>query len=196
LDQLDFMRTSRLCVDGERKTSAVCHCQELRTFAPLGLSHRTPPFFATTNVPSMKHSDRSNSPRSHRSWAKVSKTRRSTPARTHCWKRRWQVWYGGNRSGKSFQRAPLRKIQRMPLSTARSSFHGRPRPSGRRGGAGMSGRMMFHCSSVNSSLRAILHHSKSLGVYETASSWAPRRHHDSQAYGQRRHRGGRHRCRH
>ena len=28
LDQLDFMRTSRFCVDGERKTSAVCHCQE------------------------------------------------------------------------------------------------------------------------------------------------------------------------
>ena len=25
---------------------------------------------------------------------------------------------------------------------------------------------------------------------------APRRHHDGQAYGQRRHRGGRHRCRH
>src|ERR1041384_4092823 len=70
-DKGDFMRRSRLRVDGERKTSAVCHRHELRTFAPLGLSHSRSPFFATMNVPSMKHSLRSNSPRSLRSWARV-----------------------------------------------------------------------------------------------------------------------------
>src|SRR4051812_18164758 len=37
-DKSDFMRRSILCVNGERKTSAVCHCHELRTLAPLGLS--------------------------------------------------------------------------------------------------------------------------------------------------------------
>src|ERR1044071_40656 len=55
-DKGDFMRRSRLRVDGERKTSAVCHRQEFRTFAPLGLSHARSPFLATMKVPSMKHS--------------------------------------------------------------------------------------------------------------------------------------------
>src|SRR5918912_4424973 len=63
LDKGDFMRASRRRVDGERKTSAVCHRHELRTFAPLGRSHPWPPFLATTNVPSMKHSLRSSAPR-------------------------------------------------------------------------------------------------------------------------------------
>ena len=56
----DFMRRSRLNVDGERKTSAVCNCHDLRTLAPLGLSHPEPPFLATMKVPSMKHAERSN----------------------------------------------------------------------------------------------------------------------------------------
>ena len=92
LDEFDFVRRSRVCVDGERKTKAVCHCQELRAFAPLGLSDRKAPFLADTNVPSMKVSDKSNLPRSSKSWAKVSSTFRSLPSLTHCWKRRWQVW--------------------------------------------------------------------------------------------------------
>ena len=154
-DKSDFMRRSRRRVYGERKTIAVCHRHELRAFAPLGLSHSEPPFLATTNVPSIKHSDRSRSPRSLRSAARVSSTLRSVPSRTHCWNLRWQVWYGGNLSGKSCQRAPERRIQRMPLRTSRVSFHGLPRPSSRRGGGGMRGSMMAHCSSVNSSRLAI-----------------------------------------
>jgi hypothetical protein len=106
-DKGDFRRRSRRCVNGERKTSAVCHCHELRTFAPLGFSHSEPPFLATTNIPSMKHSLRSSSPRARRSSASASSTLRKTPSRTHCWNRRWQVWYGGKRSGKSSHRAPL-----------------------------------------------------------------------------------------
>jgi len=154
-DKGDFMRRSRRCVNGERKTSAVCHCHELRTFAPLGFSHSEPPFLATTNIPSMKHSLRSSSPRARRSSASASSTLRKTPSRTHCWNRRWQVWYGGKRSGKSSHRAPLLKTQRMPLITSRLSFQGLPRPSSRRGGSGMSGAIIAHCSSVNSSRRAI-----------------------------------------
>src|SRR5579885_1507003 len=34
-DKGNLMRRSRGGTDGERKTSAVCHCHELRTFAPL-----------------------------------------------------------------------------------------------------------------------------------------------------------------
>ena len=91
-DKSDLMRRSRRRVYGDRKTMAVCHRHELRTFAPLGLSHSEAPFLATTNVPSIKHSDTSRSPRSLRSAARASSTRRSVPSRTHCWNRRWQVW--------------------------------------------------------------------------------------------------------
>src|SRR6266508_4947698 len=91
-DKGDFMRRSSRCVYGERKTSAVCHRHELRTFTPLGLSHSEPPFLATTNIPSIKHSLGSSSPRARRSSASASSTLRKTPPRTHCWNRRWQVW--------------------------------------------------------------------------------------------------------
>jgi hypothetical protein len=37
-DKSDFMQRNIHCVDGERKTNAVCHHYVLRTFAPLGLS--------------------------------------------------------------------------------------------------------------------------------------------------------------
>ena len=156
VDQGDFMRCSRCRVDGDRKTMAVCHRRELGTFVPLGCSHVPSVFFAPMKVASMKHSLRSTSPRVRKSSAKVSNTLRRTPVRTHCWKRRWQVWYGGNRSGKSCQRAPERRIHNMPLRTSRLARQGRPRPSGRRGGVGINGARRVHCSSVSSSRRAIL----------------------------------------
>ena len=52
-DEGDLVRRSRGGTCGERKASAVCHCHELRTLAPLGRSHAAAPFFATTKVPSM-----------------------------------------------------------------------------------------------------------------------------------------------
>jgi hypothetical protein len=152
-DKGDFMRRSRCRVDGEWKTRSVCHCHDLRAFAPLGLSHFCAPFLATMNVPSMKHSERSISPRVRKSSAKASSTWRSVPSLDHCWNRRWQVWYGGNLSGKSCQRAPERSIQSTPLITSRVSFQGRPRPSSRRGGSGIRGPIIAHCSSVSSSPR-------------------------------------------
>jgi hypothetical protein len=135
-DKGDFMPRSSRRVDGERKTSMVCHRHELRTLAPLGRSHPWSPVFATTHVPSIQHVLRSSSPRSRRSAAKASRTCRSVPSRTHCWKRRWQVWYGGNRSGRSGHGAPLHRLHSMPLSTSRASRQGRPRPSPRHGGLG------------------------------------------------------------
>jgi hypothetical protein len=152
-DKGDFMRRSRFRVDREWKTRRVCHCHELRAFTALGLTNSPPPFFATMNVPSIKHSLRSISPRSRRSSASASRTRRSVPSRDHCWNLRWQVWYGGNLSGKSCQRAPLLRIQSTPFITSRVSFHGRPRPSSRRGGSGIREPISAHCSSVSSSPR-------------------------------------------
>jgi hypothetical protein len=44
LDKGDFMWRSRSRVHGEWKTRSVCNNHELRTFAPLGLSHFGPLF--------------------------------------------------------------------------------------------------------------------------------------------------------
>src|SRR5215469_7231565 len=81
-NQDHLVMRSRLGMNGERKTSAVRHCHELRTFAPLGLTDVVPPFFAATNVPSMKHSERSRSPRSLRSSASACNTCSKMPSRT------------------------------------------------------------------------------------------------------------------
>ena len=155
LDKGDFMRVSRRRVRGDWNTSAVCHCHELRTLAPLGLAHCGAPFFAATKVASTKHSRRSSLPRLRKSSASASSTPRNTPERTHCWKRLWQVWYGGKRSGKSCQRAPDRKIHKIPFNTSRSSHRGLPLPSNRRPGLGISGLMINHCFSLSSSRRAM-----------------------------------------
>jgi hypothetical protein len=168
VDKGDFMRASTRCVGGDRKTSIVCHHHEFRAFAPLSLTNSAPPFFAAMNVPSMKHSDKSSSPRVRRSSARASKTLRSVPSLTQAWNLRWQVWYGGNLSGKSFHRAPLRRIHRMPFITSRLPRHGLPRLSSRRGSSGRCASMTAHCSSVSSSPRAMRNASTS--IYETASS--------------------------
>jgi hypothetical protein len=154
LNKGDFMRRSTFNVYGEWKTSAVCNCHDLRTFAPLGLSNFEPPFFATTKVPSMKHSVRSISPRSCKSQAKDCNTLSRTLSLTQRWKRRWHVWYGGYRSGRSFHGAPVRSIQRIPLSTSRLSRQGRPLLSSLSTGFGISGSSTAHCSSVRSNFYA------------------------------------------
>ena len=149
-DEGNLVRRSRGGTSGERKTSTVCHCHELRTFAPLGRSHACAPFFATTKVPSIKHSLRSNLPRSLRSCARASKTRSYVPSRTQRWNRRWHVWYGGYRSGRSAHWAPVRRIHKMPFNTSRLLRQGRPRPSARLGSAPISGSSTLHCSFVTS----------------------------------------------
>jgi hypothetical protein len=156
LDKGDFMWASSSRVHGEWKTMSVCHNHELRTFAPLGLTHLGAPFFATTKVPSMKHSARSMCPRSSKSRASASKSLHMAPAFTPRLNRLKQVEAEGKRSGKSAHAAPVRKTHRTPLSTARSScLIGRPRPSARRFGTGMKGASTAHCSSVSSSRRAM-----------------------------------------
>jgi hypothetical protein len=135
---------------GDRKTIAVCDCHDLGPLALLGFSDTEPPFLAGANVPSIKASDRSMSPRASKSSAKARRIFSTVPSFTHCWKLRWQVWYDGYLSGRSFQGAPVRNTQRIPLRTSRVLRHGRPRPSLRRGGWGISGYNNCHCSSVRS----------------------------------------------
>lgn len=155
-DKGDFMWASRSRVHGDWKTCSVRNCHELRTFAAPGLSHFRPPFFATMKVPSMKHSDRSMSPRSSRSRARASSTCCSVPFLTQALKRRKHVEYDGYSSGRSAQAAPVRKIHSTPSMTARLSCSmGLPRPSARRVGGGINGASTAHCSSVSRFLFAI-----------------------------------------
>jgi len=57
---------------------------------------------------------------------------------------------GVSLSGRSAQGAPVLNTHRMPLMTERRLFQGRPRPSDRILGFGISGSRVFHCSSVKS----------------------------------------------
>jgi hypothetical protein len=155
-DKGDFMWRSRSRVHGEWKTCSVRNNHEFCTLAPLGLSHCEAPFFATTKVPSIKHSERLILPRSSRSRAKASTIARNTPWRTQRLKRRKQVEPEGNRSGRSAQHAPVRSTQRMPFNTARSlCIGGLPRPSARGSTFGIKGSRIAHCSSVSSSRLAM-----------------------------------------
>jgi len=98
----------------------------------------------------MNASLRSSLPRSTRSSASRCSAFCKTPSSTQVLNRRKHVAYGGYRSGMSAQGAPVRRIQRMPLSTSRGSRHGRPRPSSRTTGFGNNGSTAAHCSSVRS----------------------------------------------
>lgn len=145
-----FVGRSTCNVNGDRKTMSVCDCHDLGALAAFGFPHAKPPFLAPVKEPSINASRTSMPPRSAKSSASASSTRLNVPSRAHRWKRRWHVWYGGYRSGKSFHGAPVRNTQRTPLSTSRGSRHGRPRPSGRHRGFGNSGSITIHCSFVRS----------------------------------------------
>lgn len=93
-------------------------------------------------------------PRSCKWPASRRKISTSLPPRIHCWKCRWQVWYGGYLAGISNHCAPLPSIQNTPWSTARVSCHGRPGVSARRLGRS-TGFTNSHSSSVSSQRSAI-----------------------------------------
>jgi hypothetical protein len=156
LDKLYLMGRSAFHVNGDRKTRSVCDCHDLGAFATLCLANSKTPFFAGAKLPSMNASRISILPRSFRSSTNSWAIRRNTPCRTHCWNRRWHVWYGGYRWGISCQGAPVLKIHNIPLSTSRGSLGGRPLGSLGGVAATMIGSIRIHCSFV-SSILIILH---------------------------------------
>ena len=149
-NKADFVRRSAFLVYGDRKTSTVCDSHELRTFAPLGLPHAESPFLAATKVPSIKHSLRSNLPRSFMSSARTRRIFSKAPLLTHSWNRLWQVWYGGYLSGKSYHGAPVLRTHKTPLNISRGSRLGLPLPCFLGGGSGSKGSIIIHCSLVMS----------------------------------------------
>jgi hypothetical protein len=109
-------------------------------------------WWARTVVPSRKCSVQSKVPPASPADCSAASTRSQTPACCQRRKREYTVCQGPYRSGRSRQGAPVRKRQRMALSTVRWSLAGRP-VTGRCGGS--SGRSRSHCPSVSSCRRTI-----------------------------------------
>src|SRR5467141_1641597 len=144
----DFRRGCRVKELSQRKTAAVDHHHPLRPLAPLGFSDSAAPFFAGAKLPSKNDSLHFNCWRSFNSLRNARQTFSQMPCSSQSRNRRQQVEGCGYFSGKSCQRAPLRRIQRIPSSTRRFSIHGRP-PLQCWRGLGSKGAIFCHCASVS-----------------------------------------------
>ena len=154
-DELDLRRGRRVKVVSQRKTRAVDHHHPLRALAPLGLADRRAPFLAGAKLPSLNASLHFNCCRAFSSPRKARHISSQTSCSSQSRNLRQHVEGAGNSSGKSCQRAPLRKIHKMPSNTLRSFAGGRP-PFGRGGRRGSKGWILAHWASVsNRSYRAI-----------------------------------------
>jgi len=139
---------------GERKTVISGDSDDLRALPTAGGANGEAPFLALAKVASTNASSRFSLPCSCSRLASSLNASSSLPLRTHCWKRRWQVWNGGYFSGSSRHCAPVPSTHNTPFSTTRVSCHGRPRLSARRASRN-TGSTINHCSSVNSQRPAI-----------------------------------------
>src|SRR5215472_137799 len=147
LGESHFRRGGRVKGVSQRKTAAVDHHHPLRPLAPLGFSDFSAPFFAGAKLPSRNDSLHSSCSRWFSSARNARQMVSQTPCSSQSRSRRQQVVGEGNSSGKSHQRAPLRRIHKMPSNTLRSSFGGLP-PCGRFGRFGSKGRIFSHWASV------------------------------------------------
>jgi hypothetical protein len=112
--QRHFSRTRRLQLGSQRNTLAVDHHHPLCALALLGFSDADAPFLAGAKLPS-----RNASLQSRRAfWSSSERNCRQilsqVPSSSQRRKRRQHVLGLGYLSGRSFQRAPVRRIQRMP----------------------------------------------------------------------------------
>ena len=148
LREPDLRRGCRTKVLSQRNTLAVDHHHPLRPLAPLGFSDSAAPFFAEAKLPSKNDSLQSSCSRSFNSLKNVRQMFNQTPCSSQSRSRRQQVEGCGYFSGRSCQRAPLRRIQRIPSNTRRFSIHGRP-PLRCSGGLGSKGAIFCHCPSVS-----------------------------------------------
>jgi len=146
LDERHFRRRGSVQVVSQRNTLAVDHHHPLRALAAFGFSDSVAPFLAGAKLPSMKLSLQSSRPRRSNSARNCRHTLSHTPSSSHWCKRRQQVaGLTPKSAGKSRQRAPVLRTQRIPSRTARLSFHGRPALEY----CGSSGSSLAHCRSDN-----------------------------------------------
>ena len=142
-NELAFVRRSTFDTNGERKTVIIGESDDFRPFAAFGGPTARPPFFAPVKEASMKASSWSNFPRACNSSASTHKMRSSLPARTHCWKRRWQLWYGGVLVG---QFTPLRSGAQHPQNSVEHRSRVLPRPTTTVGAGALVDRSLRFCS--------------------------------------------------
>jgi hypothetical protein len=143
------VRGCRVKLLSQRKTLAVDHHHPLRALAPLGFSDFRAPFFAGAKLPSRNDSLQFSCSRPLSSARNARQMVSQTPCSSQSRSRRQQVDGDGNSSGRSCQRAPLRKIQRIPSRTLRSFAGGRPPRQDLRT-RGNRGRIFSHWASVSS----------------------------------------------
>src|SRR3984893_8945585 len=148
LGEFDFRRGCRTKVVSQRNTRAVDHHHPLRPLAPLGFSDSGAPFFAGAKLPSRNDSLHCNCWRSFNSLKNARQMLSQTPRSSQSRSRRQHVEGCGYFSGKSCQRAPLRRIHKILSRTRRFSIHGRP-PLRCLGDLGSKGAIFFHCASVS-----------------------------------------------
>jgi len=129
----------------QRNTRAVCHHHPLRTFSAFGFTHAEPPFLAGAKLPSMNTSLQLSLPCASSSQRNRRQMLSQMSSCSQSRSLRQQVLALGYSLGRSRQRAPLRRTQRMPSSTARSSARGRPKPPG----AGKRGWICSHWRSLS-----------------------------------------------
>jgi hypothetical protein len=127
----------------------------LGSLATLGLANAFAPFFADENVPSAMDSSRLISPRRSSFRKSLPQALSQMPASVQAFKRRQHVEDDGKCLGRSFQRAPVRRIQMIPSTHGRDGAVGRP-PLGPTGCSGNKSEMRFHCSSVSSNSGSVL----------------------------------------
>ncbi len=139
----------------QRRAVSVDQEHDLGPLAAFGLPDAQTPFFAGANVPSARASSQSIRP--------IPSSRRSTraqafwnrPASVQAFNRRQQVLGDGKCFGKSFQRAPVRSIHRMPSRHGRGGICGRP-PTRLGGSQGNKSAIRFHCSSVSCDFGSVM----------------------------------------
>jgi hypothetical protein len=150
----DLCWRSRVGIASQRNTLAIDHHHALCSLSPFGLSDRCTPFFAGKKLASINDSSQSSTPLASNSERKALHIYLRTSASYHSFRRRQHVEGCGYLSGRSFHRAPVLSIHKIPSKTNRSSALGRP-PFGRGGGLGMRGSIFFHCSSVRYTTRLL-----------------------------------------
>jgi hypothetical protein len=147
-DQRDFMGTGAGDHRPQRQTTPVGEDHGLGPLASFGLAYALAPFFAEENVPSAIDSCQLILPCRSSFASSRDQAFFHVPASVHSWNRRQHVEGEGNCLGRSRQRAPVRRIQRIPSAHGRAGAGGRP-PLGERGFSGNKSAISNHCSSVS-----------------------------------------------
>jgi hypothetical protein len=139
----------RIAVSHDRQSRAQVSDGAARRDAPVLRGSRRASFpRAGARLPSRNHSLHLSCWRSFSSLKNARQIFSQTPCSSQSRSRRQHVEGWGDLSGGSYQRAPLRRIQRIPSNTRRFLIHRRP-PLRCRGGLGSKGAILVYCASVN-----------------------------------------------